>query len=348
MRIILAVVAGLGAALMFAVAAFLQQRAADAMPSSLSLHPALLVRLVRQRVWLAGGLAMLCGYALQATALSFGPVALIQPLIVMELVFALPLAARVARVRPGPREWMATAAIVGGVALFITTAAPRQGTADPGTVIWIVTLVPSGVLILAVTLAARGRPGPVRAALLAFNAGVAFGLLAVLTKSAVHLGGHGASVLFSHFEPYLLVACGLTAFLFSQSAYQAAPITNSLPMFDVIETVSAVLIGATALGERLSVDVVHILAFSAGAALACVGIIVLSRSKMIRALYEHSKASTRAKSDLQAGREKDRRRTNDSDSLSLHAVEDAAPTGSLSRLRRSPRGRRPGPAARHE
>ena len=50
-----------------------------------------LVRLVGQRMWLLGTCALLVGYVLQAAALDRGRLAVIQPLLVVTVVFALPL-----------------------------------------------------------------------------------------------------------------------------------------------------------------------------------------------------------------------------------------------------------------
>ena len=54
-------------------------------------NPMSLVRLVGQRMWLFGTAALLVGYVLQAGALDRGRLAVIQPLLVTTIVFALPL-----------------------------------------------------------------------------------------------------------------------------------------------------------------------------------------------------------------------------------------------------------------
>jgi len=168
---------------------------------------------------------MLAGFGLQATALALGPVALVAPLIATELASALPLAMRIGHLKAGLKEWLATAGVVAGVALFVTVSAPRSGNADPGPWMWVALLAPATGLLFMLATVAAGPPSPRRAGLLATGAGIAFSLLAVLTKSVIHLAGEGAGVLLSHFEPYALVCVGVSAFVFSQSAYQAAPIT---------------------------------------------------------------------------------------------------------------------------
>lgn len=285
----LAVGAGLTAAATFALAALLQQLAAREVAPAKSVRLALFIDLVRRPMWLGGLGAMLCGYALQAIALASGPIALVQPIVATELAFALPLAMWSGHMRASAREWLGIACVVGGTTLFVVTASPQPGHADPGPLLWIAILVPAAVVIVVVLRFASGRPSPRRAALLAVNAGICFALVSVLTKSTVHLAGHGAGVLLSHFEPYALVAVGIMAFLFSQSAFQAAPIINSMPIHDLLEPILAVLIGATALDEGLASSGIDPLLEASGALVACVGVVVLARSKVVHALYERTR-----------------------------------------------------------
>ena len=79
------------AAFLFAVAATLQQKGALNLDGVSLANPMSLVRLVGQRMWLLGTVALLIGYLFQAAALDRGRLAIIQPLLVTTIVFALPL-----------------------------------------------------------------------------------------------------------------------------------------------------------------------------------------------------------------------------------------------------------------
>jgi hypothetical protein len=70
------------AAFFFALAATLQQKGALGMGEVSLGSPSSLVKLVKQPWWLAGTIALLCGYAFQAVALAHGRLAVIQPLLV--------------------------------------------------------------------------------------------------------------------------------------------------------------------------------------------------------------------------------------------------------------------------
>jgi hypothetical protein len=81
----------LAAAFLFALAAALQQKGALNLPELSLRQPSSLARLGGQRMWLLGTIALLVGYVFQAASLDRGRLAIIQPLLVMTIVFALPL-----------------------------------------------------------------------------------------------------------------------------------------------------------------------------------------------------------------------------------------------------------------
>ena len=91
--------------------------------------PMSLVRLVGQRMWLFGTAALLVGYVLQAGALDRGRLAVIQPLLVTTIVFALPLGWLLTNQHVGRREVGGAAVILLGLGPFMIFAAiPRAGT----------------------------------------------------------------------------------------------------------------------------------------------------------------------------------------------------------------------------
>src|SRR5215813_4537672 len=85
----IAVLAALGAAGSFGVAAALQHRQAELAPRAGDLSFRLLARLAGRPLWLAGIVLAAVAYGLQALALAFGPLALVAPIVVTDLLFAL-------------------------------------------------------------------------------------------------------------------------------------------------------------------------------------------------------------------------------------------------------------------
>jgi hypothetical protein len=132
----------------------------------------------------------------------------------------------------------------------------------------------------AVALRARGAA---RVILLAASAAVVYGVLDALTKSSVDLlAARGAGVLGS-WEPYALAAAGILGGLFGQSAFNAGPLSLSLPVVDTVEPTTAVVLAAAVFHESLARAPWQLAAQLAGAATAVTGITLLSHSCVVLA-----------------------------------------------------------------
>jgi drug/metabolite transporter (DMT)-like permease len=284
---VVAVLAALAAAASFASASVLQQRAATAEPSERSMSWQLLRDLVRRPLWLAGVGASAVAFGFQALALAYGTLILVQPLIVLELAFALPLAARLGRGRMGSAEWLATGCVIGGIALFLTVGAPSGEGGEPSHLGWVLTLAAVAGLVVACRLIARWTPSPLRATVLAIGAGTLFGLLAALLKSTTDLlANHGVAGTLTSWQPYALGVVALLGELFTQSSYQAGPLAASLPVMDTLEPAVAVAIAVVAFGESIAHTPLALTAEIIGVLIAAGGVIALHRSPLMVALNE--------------------------------------------------------------
>jgi len=125
--VIIAVGAGLASAFFYALCSVLQHRAAGQVPVRGTFSPALMLDLVRHPVWLLGTVSDGAGLSMQALALGFGPVALVQPLLVTGLLFAVVLTATLAHRRPHGSEAAGAVLCVAGVAAFLFAAQPANG-----------------------------------------------------------------------------------------------------------------------------------------------------------------------------------------------------------------------------
>src|SRR5215469_6061784 len=76
----------------YAVASVYQQQSASKLSSPAPFDPVVLLRLVRNRRWLLGLIAVICGYAMQAAALDLGRLVIVEPVFPVGLLFALLLA----------------------------------------------------------------------------------------------------------------------------------------------------------------------------------------------------------------------------------------------------------------
>ena len=90
-------------------------------------QPSSFVRLARQKWWLLGTLALLAGYVFQAVALDHGKLAVIQPLLVTTIVFALPLGYLLTQQHVTGEQVVAAGLVVLGLGLFIVVGDAASG-----------------------------------------------------------------------------------------------------------------------------------------------------------------------------------------------------------------------------
>ena len=111
------------------MASVLQRRAAATAPADKALHLSLLSYLVRHKVWLVG-IVMTIGAALcQAVALATGPVALVQPIFIIELPFTLLVASQMAGKKLPRLTWWAVGLVTVSLGVGLAAAAP-SGASD--------------------------------------------------------------------------------------------------------------------------------------------------------------------------------------------------------------------------
>ncbi|MDT5206250.1 MAG: hypothetical protein QOD34_2886, partial [Mycobacterium sp.] len=102
----IAALLALSSALCVAIGDVLQQQAAHGAAGSPNGHLGLLAELLRSRRWWLGIVLLAGSIALQAAALSEGSVLLVQALVTLSLMFALPINARTSCRRVSGGEWV--------------------------------------------------------------------------------------------------------------------------------------------------------------------------------------------------------------------------------------------------
>jgi drug/metabolite transporter (DMT)-like permease len=282
--LVVAVIAALAAGCMFAVGSVLQQSAARLTAAEKSLSWRLLLDLAQRRRWLLGIGSDAVSFGLQALALAFGPLALVQPLAVSGLLFAVPLAVRRRGRRLHVREWLGTAAVAAGLAAFLVAASPSEGLPQTTPTRWALVVVSvAGLMGVGVGLG-KAIGGVVRPSLYGLAAASAFGLLAALTKASTHLLGEGASVFFTSWQPYAMAVVAVGGAIVQQSAFQAGPLPASLPVMDAVEPTVAVCIGVFAFNEGIDTSPVALAVQVVAVCTLLIGIVVLDRSPVIAEL----------------------------------------------------------------
>src|ERR1700693_2506287 len=85
------------------------------------------IDLVRQPIWLLGALFLVGTFGFQALALYFGPLSVVQPVLVLELIFTLGLRVFLLHDGIASRTWSAALIICAGLAAFLLVASPGEG-----------------------------------------------------------------------------------------------------------------------------------------------------------------------------------------------------------------------------
>jgi drug/metabolite transporter (DMT)-like permease len=254
----------------FALAAALQQRgqfqlAEEGTPVT---GAGSLLRLLAVPVWLLGTLVLLFGYGTQGAALDRGRLVVIQPLLVMTIVFALPFGHWLTGQHVVRRQVWGAAAVVIGLSLFVAVGDPDDGVDTPsssGAYLLAIAAV-SALAVLAIVLGRRAAPSR-RAAALGAAAGIWFGLSATFTKETLEQLHHGVAYTLEHPEVYGLLGFGAIAFVVQQLSLATGQLAPAMAAVSVLNPLVSVLLGVLLFDERLTRPWWHVLV----AALALLG-----------------------------------------------------------------------------
>lgn len=248
----IAIGCALGAALFIALGDVFQQRSAHDVTDRPVGHVGLLLRLLRDRRWWLGSVLATAGFGLQATALGFGSVLLVQPLLVTSILFALPLSARFAGRRITRNQYLWAIALTAAIAVVVTEGNPTAGGSRAGLHVWLWVLLTLGPVLALCLAGSRKSVGtPLAAALLGLVSGSLWGVFAVLTKGIVDQLGEGVRAVLTMPEIYGWALVALAATAVQQSAFRAGEMAASLPAVAVSEPLVGSVLGIAVLGESL-------------------------------------------------------------------------------------------------
>jgi drug/metabolite transporter (DMT)-like permease len=278
-RTYLATLLALAAALMIGIGEVIQQQSAQDVTGERVGTIELFGRLLRDRRWWTGSLAAAAGFALQAAALDFGSVVLVQALLVISLLFALLISAMVNHRRITGWEGTWAVLLVAAVAVVVTVGNPQEGHARASLHAWAVVAAIMVPAVVVCAIGARIFSGSVSAMLLGLLSGSLWGVFYVLTKGVVAQFGHGIGALLRTPELYAWGVVAISATAWVQSAFRAGPLSASLPAVTVSNPLVASVLGVTILGETITKNNAArvVLAFSVAAMV--VAMVALSRSQ---------------------------------------------------------------------
>jgi drug/metabolite transporter (DMT)-like permease len=252
----------------------------------------LLFRLARHPIWLTGIASMILGFVFQLAALHYGPLALVQPILALELLFVFGYMAILGNRMVKQRDWLAAAAMCAGLAVFLFAAQPSGGRQHAAAYLWLLAgLATLGVVAVALALAfGLGRrpsaSGSQRAAILGAATGVSWGFVAAVIKEfSSHLSG-GPSAIFTNWSVYVLVGAGAASLLLASHALASGPLAASQPGFTILDPLSASLLGLFLFGEHFQTATEDLALEALALALLVTGVSVLSHSHLIQGEHD--------------------------------------------------------------
>jgi drug/metabolite transporter (DMT)-like permease len=254
----LVVLLTLGSALAFALASSLKHVSATHLPDAQSMHPGKLGRFIwatlTHRLWLGGIGCDAVGLALQILALHLGALVVVQPLLISGLLFTLLLRQRFEHHHITARQlgWAAllTVSLAGFLLLATDHQLPAHEAADrlPAIVAGALGAVLAGGCVV---LGRRQRGGGRGAALLGVAVGIIYAGTAALLKSTTDIAIGGPLPLLASWQLYTVVLLGAAGLLLAQLAFQAGPITASLPATATVDPLLSIVVGVLVYDEQI-------------------------------------------------------------------------------------------------
>jgi drug/metabolite transporter (DMT)-like permease len=290
------------AGFLFAWAASLQQQAGRASLPTSPVQPlgrlqvwlpitGALHCLLRHPMWLTGWAVNLGGFITQAVALHTGSVALVQPVLVTQLLFTIPIAALHTRCRPAPKDFAAGAAVCLGVGLFVASWGTREGPSvvDRPRVLSAV-LAALGLALVLVARASRMRPA-IRAIFASVAAGLCFAVSAVLMKLTFDsLVNEGVGATAHDWCGYLLAVSTGLGLIIGQDALAAGALSTAVAGMAITNPVASAVIGVLGFHESVHTSAVELAGLSMAGLFLVAGVIGLAQSATIRADARDSEA----------------------------------------------------------
>jgi drug/metabolite transporter (DMT)-like permease len=274
---LVAVLVAVAASITFGASDVIEQRATHEVAERKLLDPRLFVDLLASRLWVIGIVVDISASGMQAVALHFGPLALVQPLLVCDLLFGALMAAALAHRRPDRIMVAGVLCCTGGLALFLAVARPAGGKVTVAATV----LIPLGIFLAAAIaicpIVARFSPKKGLPLATAFACGAVFGVTAFLLKEITVTIGHGFNPPSQQWPLYAFIILEPIGFLLNQNAFQeSALIAPVLALRTVTDPLVAIGIGLLFLDEAIASSPAAIAAEVVGLAIMTVGVYALA------------------------------------------------------------------------
>jgi len=265
------------AAALYAVGIALQAHEARAIPVLHSLRPSLLRKLAERRLWVLGALLGLVAWLVQAAALLFTPVTIVQPALAFGLIVLMIVGATRLGEHVGRQEVLGVLAVVAGISGLAFAAPPHHASHSGGATLAI-TLTVLGAAAFAPYLVTRLAER--QAGFLVAGAGLAYAFVGLVTKFASDdfTDRRVAGLLLWLLAALLAVGLGM---LTEMSAFQHRPATQVVPVVLTAQAVVPVLLAPLVAGEHWSSSGLGRLGLVGSLVLVALGAWRLGRSRTV-------------------------------------------------------------------
>jgi drug/metabolite transporter (DMT)-like permease len=283
-------VVGVLAALSLGLGYVLQQRVAATAPLTELLTFRLLLDLMHRRLWWAGIGAMVVGQLLAAVALQMASVALVEPLLSANLLFALGIAAAMSGQRIRWYEIVGALLLSASLGVFIAVGNPHSSPAPApnNAVIVLAVCAVIGAVVVLVGIGKGQGHLVTESVLLATSAGLLYGLQDAATRSTLLAAdNHGITSIFFNPWAYIVVGAAVIGILLSQSAFKAARLDYSLPPIAAAEPIAGIALGVTVLGDVISLTFVGVIVELACLLAMVAGVALIGRGPSLAGHHLH-------------------------------------------------------------
>lgn len=231
--------------------------------------------------WLLGLLCVFAGAALHIVALTLAPVAVVQPIGIMAVVWSVMLASRVHGHTIAAKLWLAVLITVLGVVGFTTLSAlfTRGDKSGFHFTPVVAAFILACVICAFLTLLALKAPAWTKAMLSSMVGAIFYGLASGMMKLAMNLvQNHGFHIL--DWKVLVVIGLMITCYVLGvwmiQQGYASGPAEITVGTMTTVDPFVAVLFGLIVLGEGSGMRVLPIVGMSACFALAVWGVARLS------------------------------------------------------------------------
>ena len=275
---LLAVVFALAAALANAVNLLTQHKASIGAPQRVK-GWRLALYLPRQPLWLLGVAAAVGSFVFQALALHNGPLSVVQPLLITELVFALVLRRVWIHQDVARSAWVSVSVVCVTLAVFLAVGEPTGGHPYPADSHWFAAgLAFGGAIVVLTLLGLRGSPAR-RAGALAAATGLTASLEASFLKTATQtLSDSGVGGMLADWPVYAFIAATITGALLQQGALHVGPLSVSQPLLVIIDPFASIILSVWLFGEHFTNSPAKAAIAVVAFAMMAAGVIMLTRT----------------------------------------------------------------------